>query len=183
MFRKDPRLLLRAAIAVSAVAATSVFASSALAISAGEPVTGTALSSLSLTAGTGAAFTTNFSPGNTASATGALTATDTNSNWSLQVKDTASTNAGKMQALGGPTCSGSDSVLSNALSVSVSSPLGGVTSNSPVSLSGTNQQVASATSQLLAANLLTTNYSQTIPNNQVMLAGCVYTLTATYTLQ
>ena len=160
MFRKDPRLLLRAAIAVSAVAATSVFASSALAISAGEPVTGTALSSLSLTAGTGAAFTTNFSPGNT-----------------------ASTNAGKMQALGGPTCSGSDSVLSNALSVSVSSPLGGVTSNSPVSLSGTNQQVASATSQLLAATLLTTNYSQTIPNNQVMLAGCVYTLTATYTLQ
>jgi hypothetical protein len=43
--------------------------------------------------------------------------------------------------------------------------------------------VASATNQLLAANLLTTNYSQAIPSAQVMLAGCVYTLTATYTLQ
>ena len=51
MFRKDFRLLLRAAVAVSAVAAASVFASSAMAISTGETVAGTALSELSLTAG------------------------------------------------------------------------------------------------------------------------------------
>ena len=43
--------------------------------------------------------------------------------------------------------------------------------------------VASAANQLLAANLLTTSYSQVIPSAQVMLAGCVYTMTATYTLQ
>ena len=182
MSRKDPRLLLRAATALAAVAATGLFASSAMAVSAGEPVTGTTLSALSLTAGTGAVFATNFSPGNTASSTGALTATDTSNTWTLQVKDTASSNAGKMQAaaLG---CTGSDPVLTNPLQVSVTSPLGGVNSAGTVSLSGTNQTVASATNQLLAANVLTTNYSQVIPNSQVLLTGCVYSLTSTYTIQ
>jgi hypothetical protein len=52
-----------------------------------------------------------------------------------------------------------------------------------VSISGSNQTVASASAQPLAANLLTTNYSQTIPSNEVMLTGCVYSLTSTYTLQ
>ncbi len=159
----------------------------AMAVSGGEAVSGTTLSSISLTASSGAVFTTNFSPGNTATATGALTAADTNSSWTLQVEDTAASNAGKMKtaALG---CTGSDAALANPLNVSVTAPVslptgGGVTTTSPVSLSGTNQTVASATSQLLAADVFTTNYSQTIPSSEVMLTGCVYSVTATYTLQ
>jgi hypothetical protein len=182
MFKRNPRALLHVAAAVSAVTGVAVFASPAMAISTGETVAGTTLSSLSLTAGTGAVFATSFSPGNTATSTGALTATDTNNSWSLKAKDTASSNAGKMQAAA-VGCTGSDAVLSNPLTASVTSLLGGVTSASPISLSGTDQTVASATNQLLAANLFTTNYSQAIPSAQVMLAGCVYTLTATYTLQ
>jgi hypothetical protein len=42
--------------------------------------------------------------------------------------------------------------------------------------------VATASAPLAAA-ALTTSYSQAIPSAQVMLTGCVYTLTATYTLQ
>ena len=80
-------------------------------------------------------------------------------------------------------CSGSDSSLANPLSVRVSSPLGGVTSAGAVSISGTDTTVASATNQLLAANVLTTNYSQVIPSTEVMATGCIYTMTATYTLQ
>ena len=157
-------------------------ASPAYAVSAGESVSGTTGTSLSLTAGTGAVFASNFSPGNTATASGLLTATDTSPSWTLQVKDTASSNAGKMAAAA-TACSGSDANLGNPLQVNVTSPLGGVTSAGAVSISGTNQTVASATNQLLAANALTTNYSQTISSSQVMVAGCVYSLTATYTLQ
>jgi hypothetical protein len=183
MSRKDLFSAPRFVAALISVAAMGLFAAPAFAISTGETVTGTSLSELSLTAGTGAVLATNFSPGNTASSTGALTATDTSNSWTLQVKDTASSNAGKMQAVGGPTCTGSDAVLTNPLTVSVTSLLPGVNSAGTVSLSGTNQTVASASNQLLAANLFTTNYSQVIPSGQVMLAGCVYTLTSTYTLQ
>lgn len=182
MSRKDLFTGTRVVAVLMTFAAMGLIATPAMALSTGEAVTGTTLSSLSLTAGTGAVFATNFSPGNTATSTGALTATDTNNSWTLQVKDSG-TGAGKMVSAGGPTCSGSDSTLTDPLAVSVTSPLGGVTSAGQVSISGTNQTVASATNQLLAADVLTTNYSQPIPANQVMTAGCVYSLTATYTLQ
>lgn len=165
------------------VAGMGLLASPALAITTGETVTGTTLSSLSLTAGTGAILNpTQFSPGNTATGTGALTAVDTSPTWHLQVEDTAATNPGKLAAaaLG---CTGSDANLADPLQVSVSSVLPGVTSDPAVSLSGANQEVASASSQLLAADVFTTNYSQPIPSTEVMLSGCVYSLTATYTLQ
>jgi len=160
----------------------AAFTGSAFAASAGESVSGTTLSELSLTAGTGALFTTNFSPGNTATSTGALTATDTNSSWTLQVQDTAASNAGKMKA-GATGCTGSDAALANPLDVKITSPLGTVTSAGYVAISGSNQTVASASAQPLAANLLTSNYQQVIPTSEVMLTGCVYSLTATYTLQ
>ncbi len=178
----NPNVRKRVVAVLSVLAGTAIFAGSASAASVGENVTGTTLSELSITAGTGALFTTNFSPGNTATATGALTATDTNSSWTLQVQDTAASNAGKMKAAA-TGCTGSDAALANPLAVDVTSPLGAVTSAGSVSISGTNQTVASATAQPLAANVLTTNYSQTIPSSQVMLTGCVYSLTATYTLQ
>lgn len=182
MQRKHRFTAVRLMTGVVTLAAMGLLASPAFAISTGETVTGTALSSLSLTAGTGALFTTNFAPGNTATALGALAATDTNPSWTLQVEDTGS-GAGKMVAATGPTCTGSDPTMADPLQVSVTSALGGVTSAGTVSISNTNQAVASATDQLLAANVLTTNYSQTIPSSESMLSGCVYTLTATYTLQ
>src|SRR5437588_5358635 len=123
---------------------------------------------IALNAGSGATFT-NFAPAHTATATGSLTATDTSASWTLQVQDTG-TGAGHMVA-GATGCSGSDPQLSDALTVNVTSPLGGFISNGTVTLSATNQTVAHATIQLLVANVFTTNYSQLIPATQVMLTG------------
>src|SRR5437763_283278 len=117
--------------------ALGVSAAPALAVSGTEQVTGTTLATLSLSAGTGGVFTTNFNPGGTATATGAETATDTSPSWTLTVKDAAASNAGHMAA-GATGCSGSDGSLANALSVSVTSALRGVTSAGGVSISGTD---------------------------------------------
>jgi hypothetical protein len=162
-------------------AALAIPAGSAMAISAPELVSGTTLGTLAISAGTGALMTTGFSPGNTATQTGALTVTDTSPSWSLKAKD-AGTGTGHMVAAAAG-CTGSDSQLTNATQVSVTSPLGGVTPDAAISLSGSDQQVASATAQLLAANVLITHYSVTIPSAQQMLTGCVYSQNVTYTLQ
>jgi hypothetical protein len=182
MFRKESLAPIRVIIAVLTVAGVGLFASPAFAISANEPVAGTTQGSLALTAGGGAVFTTSFAPGQTATTAGLLTVTDTNPSWNLAVQDSG-TGGGKMIATTGATCTGSDAQLTNPLQVTVSSPLGGVTSAGQKSISGSGVTVASATNQLLAANALTTSYSQTIPSGQTMLAGCLYSLTATYTLQ
>jgi hypothetical protein len=135
---------------------------------------------ISLTAGPGTALAP-FGPDKTATGTGALTATDTNPSWTLQVEDQGA-GAGKMVAAAAG-CTGSDAMLANPLLVSVTSSLGGVSSSGQVSLSASNQTVASATSQTLAAATLTTNYTQVIPATEAMLAGCLYNITVTYTLQ
>src|SRR5437588_8997038 len=101
MSRKDLLTAPKVVVALMSVAAMGVLASPAGAttVTAGESVTGTTLSSLSLTAGTGAILdATHFAPGNTATGTGALTAVDTSPSWTLQVKDNASSNAGKLAA-------------------------------------------------------------------------------------
>jgi hypothetical protein len=185
MSRKDLFTGTRVVAVLFSVAAMGALASPALAVNAGEPVAGTTLSSLSLTAGAGAVLNpTQFAPGNTATGTGALIAVDTNPAWHLQVEDQAATNPGKMAAATGATCAGSDANLANPLQVSVTSALPGVVPDPAVSLSGSNQEVASASSQLLdAADAFVTHYSQVIPTSEVMLSGCVYSLTATYTLQ
>jgi hypothetical protein len=173
---------LSALAAICVIAGSAAFAAPAMAAAtAGEAVSGTTLSTLTLAA-TGAVFTTNFNPGGTALTTGALTATDTSGTWTLQAEDLASSNAGKMQSSGG-TCTGSDAVLTNALTISITSPLGGVTPSSAITLSGSNQTVATGSGALLAASVLTTHYSQVIPSAQVMATGCIYSLTTTYTLQ
>jgi hypothetical protein len=171
-----------AALALSAATLTLLAgATGAGAASTTQPVSGTALETIAI-AVTPAAFTTNFRAGSTATTTGVLTATDTNASWSLAVHDTATSNPGHMgaAALG---CSGSEAKLENPLSVSVTSVLEKVTSAGAVSISGSPQTVASSTSQPLAAAPLTTNYSQTINSGETLLTGCVYSLTATYTLQ
>jgi len=168
--------------ALAGTCALGLSAGPAYAISTGESIAGTSLSTLALVAGTGAIFGTNFGPGYTPTATGALTAVDTNPSWTLQVKDAATAHPGHMTAAG-TGCAGSDAYLTNPLDVTVTSLLTGVTSAGQIAISATNQTVASASNQLLGDAILTTNYAQVIPSSQDMLLGCVYSLTATYTLQ
>jgi hypothetical protein len=162
-------------------AALAIPAASAMAVSTPEILSGTTAGTLAIAAGSPVLFSTNFSPGNTATQTGAVTATDTSPSWSLKAKD-AGAGAGHMVAAA-VGCTGSDAQLSNATQVSLTSVLPGVTPDAAISLSGTDQQVASATSQLLAANVLVTHYSINIPSVQTMLTGCIYSQNVTYTLQ
>jgi hypothetical protein len=170
--------------AYAASIALAVAAPSAQAVSVGEPIAGTTSGTIALTAGSGAVFVSGYSPGSTASATGALTATTTNPSWTLSVQDNGG-GAGHMTAANPTLCSGSDDQVTNSLQVGVTAPLslGGFQSAGTKTISGSATTVASASAQLLAANVLTTNYTQVIPSGQTMLAGCPYALTATYTLQ
>ena len=185
MFEKHTRVR-RAVAAASAFAGFALFAPSALAVGNTDTVAGTTQSLLSVAVSTPAtAFTTGFQPGGTANTTGALLVTDTSSSPTLQVADLTSTsNNGKMQLLNpngilNPAgCSASESVLGQALGVSVTGT--GVTAHS-VSLSGANQTVATATAPV-AAGVWTTNYSQSIGSGETLLTGCLYNVTATYTL-
>lgn len=184
MFKQSHRAIC-VATGLSTLAVLGTFASPALATSANQIVTGTTLPSLSLALGTPAAFTTGFAPNNTANATGTLVATDTDGGWTLSVQDQGTADPGHMTAaaLG---CTGSDAALQDPLSVTLAPAvtLTGFNSVGPVSISGTTQTVATgSSSQPLAANVLDTNYSQTIPSSQSMIDGCVYSLTSTYTLQ
>jgi hypothetical protein len=159
--------------------AIGAFAGPAMAAGAGELVSGTTLGTLALT-GTAATFTTNFTPGGTATANGLLTATNTAASSTLTVGD-AGTGAGHMvKAASG--CVGSDNQLTNALTTDVTGT--GVTSAGVKSIPAAATPVTVATAGApIAAAALTTAYSQAIPAAQVMLTGCVFSLTATYTLQ
>jgi hypothetical protein len=167
---------------LAALLPLAVGAGSAEAATTTQQVSGTSLGVLAIAAGLPAAFTTGFQSGSTATTTGLITVTDTSPSWSLAVQDAATGTPGHMVAAA-TGCSGSESSLSNPLSVNLTSLLGGVTSTGPTSISGTSQTVASATNQLLAATIFTANYSQTIGAAEVLHTGCVYSLTATYTLQ
>jgi hypothetical protein len=181
MKRRTRQSLLATYVAAVALA---VGVPGAQAASIGETVGGIATGTIALTAGSGAVFATGYSPGSTAASTGALTATTTNPSWTLSVQDNGA-GAGHMVAANAGLCSGSDDQVTNSLQVAVTAPLslGGFQSAGAKTISGSAVTVASASAQLLAANVLTTNYTQVIPAGQVMLAGCPYTLTATYTLQ
>jgi hypothetical protein len=171
---------------ISAIAGIAVLASPALATTCtgtctgGQQVSGATIASMSLAVGPATAFTTNFSPGNTATAASTLTGTDTSPSWILQVQDNG-TGAGKM--VSGAGCTNSEATLQNPLAVNVTTPLGGATSAGSVSISGSAQTVSSATTAPLAATPFTTSYSQNILSTESMQTGCVYSLTATYTLQ
>jgi hypothetical protein len=154
----------------------------AVAASSNQVVSGTSLGVLAIAATPATSFTTGFQAGATATTSGLLTLTDTNPSWTLSVSNATASNPGHMAAAS-VGCSGSEASLQNPLSVNVTSLLGGATSAGPVSISGSPQTVSTATNQLLAANLFTANYSQTIESSETLLAGCVYSLTATYTLQ
>jgi hypothetical protein len=177
---KAPALTAPAVILTVLAFATGT--ASAEAATTTQQVSGTGLGVLAIAAAAPAAFTTGFQPGSTATTTGLITVTDTSPSWTLSVQDAAAGTPGHMVAAS-TGCTGSASSLANPLSVNVTSLLGGVTSAGATSISGTNQTVASASNQLLAANIFTANYSQTIGAAEAVRTGCIYSLTATYTLQ
>lgn len=177
------RLVRVASPLAALIAAGAVAGPAAAAGTASQVVSGTTLGVMSLVA-TPAAFTTNFAPGNTAQSTaGTVTATDTNPGWSITVQDLASSNQGKLIAAG-TGCTGSTPTLANQATVQLTPLVGtGITIPAAVTINGTAQTVASATAAPLAGMAFTTGYSIVIPSNEVMTSGCVYSMTATYTIQ
>lgn len=197
MLRKESRVGIGVVTALVTTGALAVFAGPALAAcstttSTGcQSVSGTTLGSLSLTVGNPATFGTTFAPGvsNDASTGGTLSVTDTSPSWHLSVQDQG-TGAGALVAdttlspVG--ACTGSETQLGSQVNVTVTpalaNPLGSFSSAGSVQVSGTPATVASATSQLLANDTLDTAYSQSIGSGEVLKAGCIYDMTATYTL-
>ncbi len=111
-----------------------------------------------------------------------VTTDATTASWTLQAKDQGAAGGKMVAAASG--CTGSDSTLRNLLQLSVTTTAPGVTSAGMVSLSSTNQTIATATNQTpLSTAILTTNYSQVIPLSELMRTGCAYTITVTYTVQ
>jgi hypothetical protein len=164
-------------------AAAAFAASPAGGATATQLVSGTTLGVIGITAATPAVFGTTLSPGSTANSTlGTLTLVDTSPSWTLTAKDSG-TGAGHMIAAA-VGCGSSPAQLTNALSLSVAPviPNGSITTATK-SLSATDQTVASATAVPLAATVLNTNYAQTVDSNEPIQAGCLYSLTTTYTLQ
>ena len=89
--------------------------------------------------------------------------------------------AGSLEPTG---CTGSSPTLNNPLQLSISGTLNGATYAPAISLSATNQTVASATNApMLTPTSFTPTYTEVIPSTQALLTGCVYTITVTYTLQ
>lgn len=165
------------AVGLATVAAVAAFAGSASAATTGDQlVGGTTLSTLSLGVSTPAVVLTGFAPGATASGTGAVVVTSTNP-WTLKAADSAG-HAGHLAQTGG-TCTGSEASTSNPLSVTTTGLLPGTTSSGAVSLSGSNQTVASGA----FADTLTNAYSLILGNTETLLTGCAYGTTITYTVQ
>jgi hypothetical protein len=171
-------------LAVAGIAIAAVLAPVSPALALDQVVSGTTGTSLALSVPTPAVFATNFAPGNTATSTGGtLTAVSTNPSWTLSAKDGAASGAnGKMDAAA-IGCATSPSELASALSLDTvpAVPNGSITSVTR-SLTGSNQTVASATAVPLAASVFNTNYSQPIGAGEPLQAGCVYSLTTTFTL-
>lgn len=171
------------AAVVLAGAACGVQAGPALALD--QVVSGTTLSTLALTAATPASFGTTLAPGATVNSTGGtLTATSTSPSWNVTVQDQAVGTPGHLVA-GGVGCTGSAANLANAASVNVSPAVanGSITSAGATAVSGAAQQVISAANVLLSATVFNTAFSQVIGSSELLTAGCVYSLTATYTIQ
>src|ERR1700739_732612 len=124
--------------ALAAAAVLAIAPAAAQATSSGQGVTGTSLGPLAILASPPTTFTVGFQAGSTASTTGLLTLTDTDPSWHLSVQDEETADPGHMTAAA-IGCDGSEASLQNPLSVSVASPLGGVSSSGPVGISGSPQ--------------------------------------------
>lgn len=176
----------RRALVLSAITSAFVLGSPAApSFALSQLVSGTALSTLSLTAGTPAVFGTSLAAGTTVGSTGGtLTGVSTSPSWSLAVRDQAAGTPGHLVAAASG-CSGSTPALTNAAKVTVTPVVanGAITSAGQKAITGSDVTVASASNALLASTVFTTAYQQVIDSDEVLTAGCVYSMTTTYTLQ
>jgi hypothetical protein len=178
---------LRSLVVAGVAAATLLVPStSAMAVGTTDTVSGTTLGSLALAVGVNPGFGTTLRPGASLTNNGTLIATSTNPVWTLNVKDASATTAGKMDAAtpGLLLCAGSADNLASSLNVAVTAS--GAISDGVTAISGSDQPVIHTTAEAplpIAATTLNTSYTQAIGAAEVLTAGCVYSLTATYTIQ
>jgi hypothetical protein len=174
-------------VVVAGVAATTLLVptTAAMAVGTTDTVSGTTLGSLALAVGVNPGFGTTLRPGASLTNNGTLIATSTNPVWTLNVKDAGAT-PGKMDAAtpGLLLCAGSADNLANSLNVAVTAS--GAISDGVTAISGSDQSVIHTTAEAplpIAAATLNTSYTQAIGAAEILTAGCVYSLTATYTIQ
>lgn len=138
-------------------------------------------SALGLTAGTPTVALSPFQPNSTATGTGTLLPV-TGGAWTLQ----ASALSSGFLTAAATGCAHSEATLAHPLTVTVTAGIGiaggAVTSSGAIALSGSNQTVATGSGTILTGSL-NTAYSQSIGTTEVLLAGCVYSTTVTFTLQ
>ena len=171
---RKTRRTFTAALAVTAVAAV---AGPAQAATTGDQiVAGTTASTLALGVSTPSVALTSFAPGSTAAGSGALVVTSTNP-WTLQVAD-ATAGAGHLTKAA-VNCAGSEATTVHALIVSSSGTLGGTSAAVAKTISATAQTVSTGS----FADTITNAYSLLLDPTEVMLTGCAYTTTGTYTVQ
>lgn len=143
-----------------------------------QQVTGTVAGSLAINASTPAAFA-NLQPGQPASSVGGtVTVLSTSPSWTLSAKGA---NAGHLTQTGG-TCTDSVATLANPLGLALSNPVGAGVNVATITLSGSDQTVASATAQPVPVTSFPTTFSQSVLGSETLAAGCIYGTTVTYTL-
>lgn len=173
---------LRSLVVVGTAAAALLVPTSAMA-QVNQTVTGVAAGSIALSVPTAAVFGSTFVPGaNVNSTGGTVTAVSTNPSWNMSAAETGGD--GKMARVNNLTpCDTSAAVLTNAAGLTVTPVVanGSITSTART-LSGSNQVVASASAVPLAATVFDTTFAQSLPTNELLSAGCSYTMTTTYTL-
>lgn len=186
------RSLVVAGVAVSALAAAPA------AMATDQTVSAVGGQTLSINTATAVIFSSLFTPNSTFSGTGTVAAVSTSPTWTLNVKD--GTGDGHMQALNGvdisglgltgyttagtlSTCGSSESELANAPTVTASGvPVIGDAAGHTVTLSDTDQAVANSTTGVLPLTTLTTTLSQHTNAGEQLQAGCLYKVTATYSI-
>lgn len=179
--RKNKLHLLSAGLAV--VALLGVVPAAQAATTGDQLVSGTTTGILGLTVSTPVTLGTSvgsnsFTPSGTPTGVGTVGVVATGA-WNLSVQDTASasTNKGHLKAAAAG-CSGSTPYLTNPLSFSLAPALGSNTGYSGT-LSGGSAPAASGS---LSDTNMTVSYSQPIPSSELLLLGCAYSVTATYTV-
>ncbi len=160
------RLLLALGLAAAALAAPAAVRADT------QPVSGTTASVLGI-ASSGPVVLTNFSPGQTATGTGAVTVTSTGPTWKLRIQDASVTNPGHLLRTTG---SSGATALAQALDWSTSPTLGGIGGSG--TLSGSAAVAASGT----LSDSVSVSYSQPIGATEQLAAGSVYGLTVTWTV-
>lgn len=163
------------AAAVAALAAAPV--ASAATLDGSQTATAVAGSSLSLSVPATVATAGVLTPGQTTTFTpSAIAVVAPLGSWALTVSDAS--NAGKLKAATGATCTGSDANLTNAIAFTASTTVAGATGSGSVGAAAA--PVVSNVGSL--ADTVNITYSVDVPAEQQLKAGCVYSTNLAYTL-